>query len=295
MFPVLAAAHLLGLTGLVLLGGGVWTRRSLTPAHPSPGWLGAGFLLTLLGSALEVGWTLRDLGFLTPGDAAAYLTGTAAGRPVLLRVLGAALLLAAERFRSAWPTLLPALAAAAWLWGEAGSGHGAAHGVTARLVTALHAGAMTVWLGGVLALLRHPAPGAELARRFMPVALGCVAVLVVSGAGLTLEHAGTPGAAGPYGGLLRLKLALFALALVAALGVRRALARGLPPRRRLAAETLLLLAVLLVTAALGTTPAPTTHTHGSGSRPGHPGTCTDRPLPPAPGVTAYCGAWTRFW
>lgn len=261
MLPVLAAAHLLGLTGLVLLGGGVLTRRSLTPAHPSLGWLGAGFLLILLGSALEVGGTLHDLGFLTPGDASAYLTGTAPGRSALTRVLGAALLLATEL--SAWPTLLSAAASAVLLWGEAGGGHGASHGGTTRLLTALHAGAMTVWLGGVLALLRHPAPTPDLARRFTPLALVCVALLVYSGAGLTLEHRGTLAGLGTesYGKTLLLKLGLFAAALLAAVPVRRALARGLSPRPRLAAEALLLLAVLGVTAALGTTPPPTHAEH----------------------------------
>ena len=284
MLPVLAAAHLLGLTGLVLLGGGVWSRRSLTPAHPSLRWVGAGFVLILLGSALEVGETLRDLGFLTPGDAAAYLTETAPGRAALTRVLGASLLLAAEL--SAWPALLSAGAAAVLLWGEAGSGHGAAHGATARLLTALHAGAMTVWLGGVLALLRHPTPTADLARRFTPVALICVALLVYSGAGLTLEHRGTlAGLTGEdYGRALLLKLAFFALALLAAVPVRRAFARGLPPRPRLAAEALLLLAVLGVTAALGTTPPPTHpghgETHGLSTFPGKVRASSKDPVPP---------------
>lgn len=142
--------------------------------------------------------------------------------------------------------------------------------MTARLLTALHAGAMTVWLGGVTALLLHPLPTGDLARRFTPVALVCVSLLVYSGAALTVEHRGALGGltGDPYGRTLLLKLGFFTFALLAALPVRRAFARGLPARPRLAAEALLLLAVLGVTATLGTTPPPThaergeAHGHG---------------------------------
>lgn len=255
MLSLLTAAHLLGLTGLVLLGGGVLTRRTLTPGHPSLGWVATGSVLTLLGSALEVGATLHALGFLTPGDAATYLTDTGPGRAALTRVLGAALLLTTEL--QGWSAFLSATFAAALLWGEAGSGHGAVHGTAVRLLTALHTGAMTVWLGGVLALLLHPTPAPDLARRFTPVALVCVGLLVYSGTGLTLEHTGQlPSAGHLYGQTLLLKLGLFALALLAALSVRRAFRRGLSPRPRLAAEALLLLAVLGLTSVLVTTPPP---------------------------------------
>ncbi|GAA5512175.1 hypothetical protein Dcar01_00889 [Deinococcus carri] len=256
MLPALAAAKLLTFLGVLLLVGGTFARRALTPARPSPAGLGVGLGLLILGAALEVGGTLADLGFLTPGDVLAYLTDTGPGRAALTRVMGAVLLLAAEL--SGWPVLLAALAAATLLWGEAGGGHGGTHGLLTRLLTALHAGAMAVWLGGVLALRTHPVPDPALARRFTPLALTCVGVLGLSGLWLTWTHAG-PLLALPdsgYGRALLLKLALAALALLAAVAVRRAFARGQPVRPRLGLEAALLLGVLGVTAGLTTLPPP---------------------------------------
>ncbi|WP_281416179.1 CopD family protein [Deinococcus aestuarii] len=254
MIPPLAAAALLGFLGTLLLLGGVLARHSLTPGHPRRRWPALGLALLGLGAALEVGWTLAGLGFLT-GDALAYLTGTAPGRAALTGVVGGALLLAAERLAWPAPLLLPA---AALLWGLAGTGHGATHGPGVRLLTALHAGAMSVWLGGVFALLTHPAPTAALARRFTPVALACVGLLALSGAALTLTHAGPPPGLpeSGYGRTLLLKLAVFAAALLAAGLVRGAFAGRGPPRAALALEAGLLLGVLAVTAALGTTAPP---------------------------------------
>lgn len=256
MIPPLAAADLLGFLGTLLLVGGVFARRALTPAHPGRRWPALGLLLLVLGAALGVGWTLADLGFLTPGDAPAYLTGTAPGRAALTSLLGGALLLAAEGFR--WPAPLLGLPAALLLWGTAGVGHGAVHGPGVRLLTALHAGAMGVWLGGVFALLTHPAPTPALARRFTPVALVCVGLLALSGTALTLTHAGTllglPESG--YGRTLLLKLGVFAAALLAAGLVRRAFAGRGPPRAALTLEAALLLGVLAVTATLGTTAPP---------------------------------------
>ncbi|EYB67673.1 hypothetical protein DEIPH_ctg033orf0093 [Deinococcus phoenicis] len=260
MILVLAAAQALTFLGSLLLLGGTFARRALTPAHPAPRWLGLGGVLLALGAALEVGGTLAGLGFLTPTDTLAYLTDTGPGRAALTRVMGAALLLAAEL--SGWPVLFPVLASGVLLWGEAGGGHGGAHGLATRALTALHAGGMGVWLGGVLALLTHPAPTPALARRFTPVALGGVALLAGTGLLLTLAHAGNlltlPGSA--YGRTLLLKLACVALALLAAVVVRRAFAHSSNVRPHLALEALLLLAVLGVTAALVTTPPPT-HVH----------------------------------
>lgn len=256
MIPALAAATLLEFAGAVLLLGGSFARRRLTPGHPARRWPALGLVLLTLGAGLEVGWTLRDLGFLTPQDALAYLTGSAPGRAVLTRLSGGALLLTAEL--SGWPTLLTLPPAAALLWGLAGGGHGAGHGPAVRALTALHAGGMAVWLGGLLGLLTHPAPTPAHARRFTPVALACALGLVASGLLLTLRHApvlpGLPGSG--YGRLLLLKLALFAAGLLAAVRVRRAFAGLGRVRAALALEALLLLGVLGVTAALGTTPPP---------------------------------------
>lgn len=261
MLPALAAAGFLTALGTLLLVGGTFARRVLTPTHPRPGLLALGFALLVLGAGLEVGWTLNDLGFLTLPDALAYVTTTAPGRAALTTVMGGALLLAAEL--SGWPGWLAVLPGAVLLWGVAGAGHGGSHGPGTRVLTALHLGAMGVWVGGALALLTVAAPTPALARRFTPVAVTCVALLVGTGTLLTLRHAGNLLALPDslYGRTLLVKLGVAALTLLAAVLVRRAFARGRGVRRTLALETLLLLGVLGVSAALGTTPPPTHGEH----------------------------------
>ncbi|WP_019585688.1 CopD family protein [Deinococcus apachensis] len=267
MLPALAAAGFLTALGTLLLVGGAFARRAFTPAHPRPGWLALGFALLVLGAALEVGWTLSDLGFLTFPDVLAYVTTTAPGRAALTAVMGGALLLAAEL--SGWPGWLSVLPAALFLWGVAGEGHGGSHGPGTRVLTVLHVGAMGVWLGGVLALLTVPGPTPALARRFTPVALTCVALLVGTGILLTVRHAGNLLALPEslYGRTLLVKLGVAALTLLAAVLVRRAFARGRAVRRHLALETLLLLGVLGVSAALGTTSPPTHGEHAHTTAP----------------------------
>ncbi|MEW6423077.1 MAG: hypothetical protein AB1511_15380, partial [Deinococcota bacterium] len=152
MLLALAAAGFLTALGTLLLVGGTFARRALAPAHPRPGFLALGFALLVLGAGLEAGWTLNDLGFLTFPDALTYVTTTAPGRAALTTVMGGALLLAAVL-----------------LWGVAGEGHGGSHGPGTRVLTALHVGAMGVWVGGVVALLTVAAPTPAPARRFTPV------------------------------------------------------------------------------------------------------------------------------
>ncbi len=248
----------LGFLGLTLLLGGVWTRRALTPGTP-PLWVpGLGAALLLLGWGGQAALTLNVLGMTAPTDALAYLTDTGAGRSLLLGLMGAALLLAAEL--SGWPWALALPCAALILWGAAGLGHGAGHGPGVRLLHALHAGGMAVWLGGVLALLLSRPATAAQARRFTPAALGSVGVLAVTGLLMAAEHLSSlaewTGTA--YGRTLLLKLGLVALALLAAVAVRRRFARQLGVRAALAREAAVLLAVVGVTAAL-TTQAPPSH------------------------------------
>ncbi|MFC5847265.1 CopD family protein [Deinococcus petrolearius] len=253
----------LGFLGLTLLLGGVLTRRGLTPGTP-PLWVaGLGAALLVLGWGGQAALTLGVLGMTAAPDVLAYLTDTGPGRSLLLGLLGAALLLAAELGR--WPRGLALACAALTLWGAAGLGHGAGHGAGVRLLHAVHAGAAAVWLGGVLALLLSRPATAAQARRFTPAALGSVAVLAVSGLLMAGEHLSSLAAwtGTPYGRTLLLKLALVGLALLAAAQVRRRFARQVSVRAALAREALLLLAVLGITAAL-TTQAPPTH-----AGPGH--------------------------
>ncbi|MVN86342.1 hypothetical protein GO986_06145 [Deinococcus sp. HMF7620] len=249
--------------GLVLLLGGVLARRLWTPSFPRLRWPLAGGALLLLGWGLQVALTLGALGFTAPADVQAYLTGTGTGRAMLTGLMGAALLLAAESGGWPWPGLL--LGAAVTLWGAAGVGHGSGHGAWTRAEHALHAGAMSVWLGGVLTLLGRPSWA--LARRFTPVALTCVVVLAATGFLMARTHlplaAQWPGTG--YGQALLVKLALVALALGAAVLVRRAFVRradGVRPH--LAREGLLLLAALGVTVWLVTQAPPGGHdpSHG---------------------------------
>ncbi len=248
--------------GAALLVGGVAARRLLTPAHPGFAWLGAGLALLIVGGGLGMSATLADLGFTAPADILDYLTGTAAGRSVLVLWIGGLVLLAAELAALTWLAALGA--SGVLLWGLAGIGHGASHGQLVHVLHTLHAGAMCLWIGGVSALLARRGASAALARRFTPYALGSVLILGVSGVWMSVEHAGSllqlPESG--YGRSLLLKLALVVLALLAAVAVRSAFARGQGVRPRLAAEALTLLAVLGVTASLSGQ-APPTHETGT--------------------------------
>ena len=166
----------------------------------------------------------------------------------------------------------------------AAAGHAAAvEPGTARAIAldALHVVAAGVWVGGLvpLALLLRAAATTEgadarpyavlAARRFSRAALGCVAILAVTGALLATLHVGSvAGLVGTrYGRLLLAKLSLLALALLLALVNRSVLlARlggdgatvGRPAMRRLSGfvvvEACLALAILGVVATLGVTP-----------------------------------------
>jgi putative copper resistance protein D len=254
--------RLLLYTGAALLVGGASARRVLTPGHPGLAWLGAGLALLVVGGALVVYTTLTALGFTAPADILDYLTGTVAGRSVLVLWMGGLVLLAAELAELTWLAALGACGVL--LWGLAGIGHGASHGSLVHVLHTLHAGAMSLWVGGVLTLLTRRAATAALARRFTPYALGAVLTLGVSGVWMSMEHAGDlfqlPESG--YGRVLLFKLALVVLALLAAVAVRRAFALGQGVRQRLAAEALTLLAVLGVTASLSGQ-APPTHEPGT--------------------------------
>lgn len=126
----------------------------------------------------------------------------------------------------------------------------------------LHLAAMTVWLGGLVALVavvlprlrRTPAAALRVLRRWSPWAFVCVGVLVVTGEVQAFPVvAPLPSLwATDYGRLLLLKLALVAVVLVVAAALQRVVvAGGARPRallrRALAVELVGVFAVLAVT------------------------------------------------
>ena len=119
----------------------------------------------------------------------------------------------------------------------------------AVVVTAVHVAAMTVWLGGLTALLagvlRPGVPAGELAAalpRYSRLAAGSVAALVVTGIVQSVREVGSPEAlvATTYGWVLVAKLVLV-LALLGVAGVSRVwvqqrLGAPRPGRRRVVAH-----------------------------------------------------------
>lgn len=262
--PLILSKLLLYL-GTVLLVGGV-AARLLSVGQTRRRWLGLGLALLVLGSAAQVWSTLSELGLTAPTDILDYLMNVGAGRAVLTLLMGAFLLLALLLSDFSWLALLGA--AGVSLWGLAGIGHGAAHGDWVRILHALHAGAMSVWLGGLLALLSLKTPSQSDAQRFTPLALGCVITLAASGVLMALSHAGNLAQLpqSDYGRTLLLKLGLFGLSLLAVWQVRRAFWRGRNVKTHLLAEVLTLLLVLGATGQLTQLPPPS---HPSGTHEGH--------------------------
>lgn len=182
------------------------------------------------------------------------------------------------------------------LWSIAADGHAAA-GDDAWLalpVTTLHLAAMALWVGGliVLAVFVVPALGrepGELARqrRWSVAAFTSVAALIVTGeyqAWRQLDPLQSI-AATAYGVTLLIKLALVALAIVAAFVSNRLLVRHGPPqdargrrraRRIVATEAVITLVVVVVTTVLVALPPsratygpPTTLTAAAGTGTAH--------------------------
>ncbi|MVN88915.1 hypothetical protein GO986_19420 [Deinococcus sp. HMF7620] len=252
---VLALTKLLMYLGTALLVGGVAARAWRPDNQPGGSWLAFGAGLISIGSLIQVGVTLFTLGYLTWPDVPVYLQQTVPGRATLTVLLGTALLLASALSR--WPTWLSLLAAGTLLWGLGGLGHGATHGPSVRLLHAVHAGAMAVWLGGVLNLLGGPEERLPALRRFRPVATVCVVILGVTGVVATWEHAGGwPTLTTRYGQLLLLKLVFVVLALAAAGVLRRFLAQRKQVYGLLSLELVLLGLIVTLTASLSVTPTP---------------------------------------
>lgn len=152
------------------------------------------------------------------------------------------------------------------------AGHAAGYGDHALALTSglVHVLAMAVWCGALLALAWHGwrnDPGVpEAAKRYSPVALTAVALLVFTGVGSAYTRMDTISDLwnSGYGRLLTIKVLVFVFALVAALFVRRRLFADWPTdqshRPRIAGlvtvELLLMSIAAGLAVALAVTPYP---------------------------------------
>jgi copper transport protein len=217
------------------------------------------------------------------GASAHALAGTTAwrsgltanfGQTAIAAALGLALVALGLRLRpSSVSRALASLGSAAALASFALSGHVVTAGPRWLTVPALilHTTAIAFWTGGLvplrraLTLLRVEA--APILRRFSRIALLAVPVLILAGLTIAILQVRTFGSLVTtlYGWLLLAKLcavtALLGLAALNRLRLTPALARGDRRavdrlRRTIAVEIALVLAILIATAALGTTPPP---------------------------------------
>jgi copper transport protein len=150
------------------------------------------------------------------------------------------------------------------------SGHAlSAPGQIAPVLTALHAAAIIVWVGGLmpLALAMQGADRLLILRRFSVVALPAVVVILGSGSALALLHWGRPDVLeSDWARLLGAKLLLVAVMLALALWHRfRAMpllsgAADVPVRRSVLAEAVLGLAVLTLAMGFRLAPPPSATT-----------------------------------
>jgi copper transport protein len=149
-----------------------------------------------------------------------------------------------------------------------GTGHAASGTLLPRADDSVHALLAGVWVGGLgvlaVGLAGRPAdgqaarPGADALTRFSRLGLVSVAGLLLTGtvnAVLRLEHWSDFWDT-RYGVILLVKLALVTVVLGVAARSRTSVRRGADPRRTVLAEVALTVAILAVTALLGSTAPP---------------------------------------
>jgi putative copper export protein len=156
--------------------------------------------------------------------------------------------------RLARGSLLLALAAPVWvlILSAALSGHADHGGRLTESAAVVHVAAMSIWTGGLAALLlmslglagREARLIAPAAGRFSVVAMGCVAAVLVTGVAQSVQALGAAEdlVASAFGRAVLLKVALFALALAVAAAHHRRISL----RVALAAETVLVALVVVV-------------------------------------------------
>ena len=244
--------------------------------------LGAGGVratIGLVGSALVVAGTLGQLfvgtfaiaGRLSADAVVEVVLGTAFGATAATAIGAGALLVVAHAIasgRSPGDRVASAAAPIAFAWALSAQGHGA-EPHTRTLVHAIHLGAASVWLGGLVVLVdgveREAGSRARAVIAFSRLALWLVIVVLGTGIARAAAHVRSVTQLGDdYGRVLLLKLGLGAGALAFAVRHRR---RTLPvlssraeiPRafeRDVAAELVLVLCTLLAATALGQLPPP---------------------------------------
>ncbi|SEP07237.1 copper resistance CopC family protein [Trujillonella endophytica] len=265
----LPAARWTGFAGLALAVGvpalvalcwpGGWASallRRLTAVGLAALGVGAALTFALQGPYAAA----TGLGSVTDGALLSATAGSEIGVMLLVRLAltaGLALLLLPWLRRGTVPApsalVLAGLLAAGLVVTTAAVGHPVAgpYPAIAVLAATAHVAAMTLWLGGLAALLgavlRNGVPAAELAAalpRYSRLAAASVGVLVVSGVVQAVREVGSPDAlfSTGYGRLLLAKLAVVAL-LLAAAGVSRVwvqqrlgIRRSRTPRRRVTAH-----------------------------------------------------------
>ncbi|MGW4059867.1 copper resistance CopC/CopD family protein [Amycolatopsis sp. NPDC004747] len=238
-----------GYAGLAVLLGAAFLAALRRPGGESPAgdrrllWLGWSTLVsaTVLGflayGPYAAGRPLSALGDL------ALLGSTLGSRMGLVLAVRLVLLAAVAVWLARWPlvprnpwwhggAVLAGGVALAMTWSLANHSAAGAHVGFALVADTVHLTAMSVWIGGLVALLvllRRPGDAEALGQavpRFSRVAAVCVAVLVVTGTFEAWRQVGTPSAliGTTYGTILLGKLALVAV-LVALGGLARRWAR----------------------------------------------------------------------
>jgi copper transport protein len=189
-------------------------------------------------------------------------------RMLAMVIVGIAIPLSARRTRAALS--IAGLAGVVAVVASAPAGHGASGRwqTAGALLTAVHVGAMAIWLGGLVALaLVVKVADAEIAKRFSPIAAIAILVVVASGTIQSIRQVGSVDALtdSTYGKWLLAKLAAVCLVVCGALASRYATYGGLfgnrPTdrevlRRALAVELVAAVIVLGATGALAGTPPP---------------------------------------
>jgi copper transport protein len=223
-------------------GSGTPTAQGLaTPGVERRLWryLGAGVALLLLAEPLALLAQLASLGTgnILDGSVATALMASSFGRPLAQRLAAAMLLWALAgmaRAGTTWATRAMLVLGLALAVADAQAGH-AVGAPTAVAVTAAHLAAMSVWVGGLAALLGvwgliEPDRRGVALSRFGQLAAGALAALALSGVVLAWERLAQPGdlLATGYGRTLLVKIAMTGGAMALAwFGLRAGQARRL--------------------------------------------------------------------